>query len=157
MTPNAMADQLAKTIKGLLNFTVMSRQDSENVGAVVQEIAAALAQEYQCGVKEGCGCTPEVPCVIHFPMLAQARAEAYEEGKRDSIIEFCEGDRSMLAEYEQKAYAKGRAEARLEIAKDLEMHADYLDGTKRFMIDPDYLRERAKAIRLATPPELKEK
>ena len=32
---------------------------------------------------------------------------AYENGKRDSIIEFCEGDRSMLAEYEQKAYDKG--------------------------------------------------
>ena len=37
-----VADKLTKTIKGLLNFTVISRQDSENVGAVVQEIAKAL-------------------------------------------------------------------------------------------------------------------
>jgi hypothetical protein len=39
--------------------------------------------------------------------IQQACSEAREEGKRDSIIEFCEGDRSMLAKYEQKAYQKG--------------------------------------------------
>lgn len=49
-------------------------------------------------------------------VAAQIR-EAYEEGKRDSIIEFCEGDRSMLAEYEQKAYAKGRTSMREEAVK----------------------------------------
>lgn len=48
-------------------------------------------------------------------MIAQALEEMYENGKRDSIIEFCEGDRSMLAEYEQKAHASGYAEAKADL------------------------------------------
>jgi hypothetical protein len=43
-TDREKADTLTRTIKGLLNFEVISRQDSENVSAVVQEIAAALAE-----------------------------------------------------------------------------------------------------------------
>ncbi len=44
--------------------------------------------------------------------ISEAEREAYENGKRDSIIEFCEGDRSLLAEYEQTAYAAGFRAAR---------------------------------------------
>lgn len=66
-----------------------------------------------CYDPTGKECSADERCEIHFRVaqeIQQAIDEAREEGKRDSIIEFCEGDRSLLAEYEAKAYEKGRAE-----------------------------------------------
>lgn len=53
---------------------------------------------------------------------------SYEMGKRDSIIEFCEGDRSMLAEYEQKAFDKGFWGAKEECEKTHHTLTNWKDG-----------------------------
>ena len=84
--------------------------------------------------------------------IALALAEAKKEGQS---VGFSIG---LKCEYRHKVgdpvCPECRAAGLEEAAKSLEMHADFLDQTKRFMIDPDYLRERAKAFRaLAHPTE----
>jgi hypothetical protein len=58
-------------------------------------------------------------------------------------------------EYGERCAKEARRSALEEAAKNLEMHADFLDQTKRFMIDPDYLRERANGLRALLTPEVR--
>jgi len=46
-----------------------------------------------------------------YAWLEDRISAALAEARRDAIVEFCEGDRSKLAEIEQKAYAEGRKAA----------------------------------------------
>ena len=74
MTPRAqeVAEKIAKVIKSLLNFTVISRQDSENMSAVVQEIAAELEKYGEESVREA--------VIESFgPEYQKIRAEAIDE------------------------------------------------------------------------------
>jgi hypothetical protein len=45
------------------------------------------------------------------------------------------------------ALRAARDEALEEAASSLELHADFLDRTKRFLVDPDFVRERADGLR----------
>jgi hypothetical protein len=84
-TASEVADKLAKTIKSLLNYEVISRQDSENMSAVVQEIAQALTAFAGEGVAEALEDAEMKEQIQHnFYMIAieqryNARAEALEE------------------------------------------------------------------------------
>lgn len=47
----------------------------------------------------------------------------------------------------KEAYEKGALEMRERAAKHLEIHAEFLDRTKRFSVDPDYILKRAESVR----------
>jgi hypothetical protein len=82
-TAEEVAEELAKKIKSLLNFEVISRQDSENVSAVVQEISQALTayadlervkEAFDDGYRTGYG--------DRHTAVEKIRAEALEEAAK---------------------------------------------------------------------------
>jgi hypothetical protein len=116
--PKVTADNLAKTIKGLLNFTVISRQDSENVSAVVQEIAQALtlaranADELfvlSVDCELGSGCRKDRTCsgASHWQSYEQIAQEAREEAIQESLkVRSCEDCYASGAEAMRERAAK---------------------------------------------------
>lgn len=113
------AEEMANYIIGIMGKAVSASPADRawlinNLAAYAEE----RVQETQDSWREHCS-------LIEAEARAEGRKEGYEDGKRDSIIEFCEGDHSPLAEYEQKAYVKGRKEGLEEAAK---MADDYIPG-----------------------------
>ena len=70
-----------------------------------------------------------------------------KECTEDDICELHSHVIEAIKQAEQAAFEEGQREMRDRAAKNLDMQADFLDQTKRFQVDPDYIRERAKDIR----------
>ena len=77
--------------------------------------------------------------------IKSAEEAAREEGKRDSIIEFCEGDRSLLAEYEQKAEVQGFQRGQREMLNRLCFKFGISEKDKKHLIDSEIIEGEPKA------------